>query len=64
MSDNTRPHTPEQAKSMRETLAKELWLIYFNNVLYNKGMITEKQRNQMKNKITSAFHSSRGGYRL
>lgn len=59
MSDNICPHTPEQARSMRETVAGELWLLYFNNVLYSKGMITEKQRNRMKNKITAVFHSSR-----
>lgn len=56
-------HTLESAKSMRETLAKELWLLYFNNVLYSKRMITEKQRNQMKNKISAVFHSSWTGYR-
>ena len=41
-----------QIKKKREAVAKELWLIYFNNVLYEKGLITECQRNQMKNKIT------------
>ena len=45
--------TPEQAKTMRETMARELWLLYFNQVLYTKGLITEKQKNQMKHKITS-----------
>lgn len=40
-------------KKKREAVAEELWLIYFNNVLYEKGMITERQRNQMKLKIMS-----------
>ena len=47
------PRTPEQAKAMRETMAREVWLLYFNHVLYTKGLITEKQKNQMKNKISS-----------
>ena len=63
MSNTIRPPTPEQAKVLREDLAKELWLIYFNNVLYDKGMITERERNQMKNKISALFHSNRKGYR-
>ena len=63
MSSTARTPTPEQAKVLREDLAKELWLIYFNNVLYDKGMITERERNQMKNKISALFHSNRKGYR-
>ncbi len=63
MATPTRPLTSEQAKILRENLAKELWLLYFNNVLYDKGMITERERNQMKNKISALFHPSRGGYR-
>ena len=63
MSTPIRTPSPEQAKAMRENLAKELWLIYFNNVLYDKGMITERERNQMKNKISALFHSNRKGYR-
>lgn len=63
MSNTIRTPSPEQSKTMRENLARELWLIYFNNTLYAHGMITEKQRNQMKNKITAVFHTPRSGYR-
>lgn len=63
MPNTIRLPTPEQAKAMRENLAKELWLLYFNNVLYDKGMITERERNQMKNKISTLFRSGSGGYR-
>lgn len=27
--------------------AKEAWLIYFNNTLFEKGIITEKEKNKM-----------------
>ncbi len=53
MAKKIKNPTPEQTKAMRESMAKELWLLYFNNVLYEKGVITEKQRNQMKNKIST-----------
>lgn len=48
---------PEQAK---KELAGQLWLNYYNQVLFEAGLITEAERNRMKNKISalilSAFH--------
>ncbi len=38
---------PDQKSSM----AQELWLMYFNRIAFEKGLITEAQRNQMKLKI-------------
>ena len=63
MPNPIRTSVSEQAKNIRENLAKELWLLYFNNTLYVQGIITEKQRNQMKNKITALYHTPRGGNR-
>lgn len=34
----------------KETAAK-IWLSYYNRVLYEKGVITERERNQMALKI-------------
>lgn len=31
----------------RVAMAEKLWLEYFNQTLYEKGCITEKQRNQL-----------------
>ena len=31
--------------------AKEMWLTYFNNFLYEKGLISEKEKNKMSNLI-------------
>lgn len=36
----------------KETAAK-IWLSYYNRVLYEKGIITERERNQMALKIDS-----------
>ena len=39
---------PEQQK---KTFVEEAWLKYYNQVLFEKGMITERERNLMINKI-------------
>ena len=31
--------------------AKEIWLTYFNNILFEKGIITEKEKNKMSSLI-------------
>ena len=40
--------TPEQQK---KAFVEEAWLKYYNQVLFEKGMITERERNLMINKI-------------
>ena len=35
----------------KNNIANEIWLNYFNDVLYNKGTITENKRNKMKHLI-------------
>lgn len=42
--------TNEQKK---QQLAEELWLKYYNNVLFEKGLITEADRNRMANTISA-----------
>lgn len=37
----------------RIAMAEKLWLNYFNQTLYEKGYITETQRNRLKNMIES-----------
>ena len=50
-----RKPSPEQAK---KELAKQLWLSYYNQVLFEAGLITETERNRMKNKISTLTPSS------
>ena len=37
----------EAPAERRRVLAEELWLLYFNQTLFAKGIITESQRNRM-----------------
>ena len=39
---------PEQNK---QAICEELWLKYYNQVLYENGLISERERNMMLNKI-------------
>lgn len=39
--------------STKEQAARQIWLLYFNRVLLEQGIITEKEHNQMKIKIQS-----------
>ena len=41
--------TTEQQK---KELAELVWLNYFNQTLYEKGMITENERNRINNNIS------------
>ena len=36
----------------KSILAEEIWLNYFNNVLFEQKIITEDERNKMKNLIS------------
>lgn len=35
----------------KQSVIEKLWLIYFNDTLYEKGLITETERNRMANRI-------------
>lgn len=43
----------------RQQTARETWLLYFNRVLLEQGVISEKEHNQMKVRIQSKY--SAGG---
>ena len=53
-----RKPAPEQAK---KELAEQLWLSYYNQVLFEAGLITETERNRMKNKISALVPSASNG---
>ncbi len=52
--DNTRRGdiAEQKARSVRSTM-EQLWLTYYNDTLYEKGVITEDERNKMRIKIKS-----------
>lgn len=47
MANNSNRTVQQQKKC----LAEQLWLYYFNTTLYEKGLITETQRNRISNMI-------------
>lgn len=54
----TEKHSHETQQ--KTTLVEKLWLAYFNSYLYEKGMITESERNRMIHKIESRKGSTYG----
>ncbi len=36
------------AEQKKESVLEKLWLTYYNDTLYEKGLITEQQRNKMR----------------
>ena len=39
------------AEAGKKRLGEQLWLHYYNRVLFEKGMISEEERNRMSNRI-------------
>ena len=39
-------------EQQRRVLAEAMWLSYFNQTLYEQGVITESERNRVKNMIS------------
>ena len=37
----------------KKSLAEQMWLSYFNHVLFEKGLISEQERNRMQNMINT-----------
>lgn len=49
MADTNRMSMPQQ----KIYTAEQIWLHYYNNYLFEKGIITEEARNKLKFKIDS-----------
>lgn len=43
----------KMSEAEKQNVIEKLWLIYFNDTLYGKGLISESERNRMANKIHS-----------
>lgn len=44
------------ASHSTEQVARQIWLLYYNRVLLERGLITTKEHNQMKIKIQSSIN--------
>lgn len=40
-----------QIQTKKRVVAEKIWLHYYNRVLYERGMISEEERNRMSNRI-------------
>ena len=50
MNNETKTKMTEPKK---QAIIEQLWLTYYNDTLFAKGLITEEQRNKMRIKIKS-----------
>lgn len=41
----------ERLEERKRVAAEQMWLHYYNRVLYEKGIIGEEERNRMSNRI-------------
>lgn len=44
---------PRVESDRERRVAEEIWLLYYNNYLFEHGVITESERNHMVSKITA-----------
>ena len=49
---------PGKYQEQKRAIGEQLWLHYYNEVLFKKGMITEDERNRMANRINARNSSS------
>ncbi len=42
---------PGMTEQKKQVIIEQLWLTYFNDTLFAKGLITEEQRNKLRVKI-------------
>ena len=53
--------TEKESKAAEKLMAEKLWLTFYNQVAFEKGFITEKERNQLQLKIENRRGSAVGG---
>ena len=44
---------PDMTEQKKQAVIEQLWLTYYNDTLFAKGLITEEQRNKMRLMIRS-----------
>ena len=42
---------PGMTEQKKQAVIEQLWLTYYNDTLFAKGLITEEQRNKMRKRI-------------
>ena len=64
MNDRTFPERrrsekPPISEKRKQSILEQLWLTYYNDTLYTKGVITENEYDQMRVKIKTRAGSVR-----
>lgn len=49
----TKEMKADMTEQKKQAVMEQLWLTYYNDTLFAKGLITEQQRNQMRVRIKS-----------
>lgn len=49
----TKEMKADMTEQKKQAVIEQLWLTYYNDTLFTKGLITEQQRNQMRVRIKS-----------
>lgn len=55
--DFNNPPIPPMSEKQKQSILERLWLTYYNDTLYEKGVITEAERNKMRVKIKTRASS-------
>ena len=45
-----------RAEQKMQYIIEQFWLLYFNQFLFERGLITEEERNRMANRINNRIH--------
>ena len=56
MADNKEPKKT-MTEQKKQSVLEKLWLTYYNDTLYEKGLITEEERNKMRIRIKNRASS-------
>lgn len=56
MAENKEPKKT-MTEQKKQSVLEKLWLTYYNDTLYEKGLITEEERNKMRIRIKNRASS-------
>ena len=56
MEENKEPKKT-MTEQKKQSVLEKLWLTYYNDTLYEKGLITEEERNKMRIRIKNRASS-------
>lgn len=48
----------ERTEARKRAMAEQIWLYYYNRVLFERGIIGEEERNRMSNRIDARTGSN------